>query len=71
MRTGGFMFAATEHDILIIQPVEVRYVARLGYPVPHSPDVEVLGAAGAPATTKEAESHLEIARSNGRRCRRS
>lgn len=32
---------------------------------PHSPNVKVLGAAGAPATTEEAESHLEFARSNG------
>lgn len=28
--------------------------------VPHSPNVEVLGAAGAPAATKEAESHVGI-----------
>lgn len=34
--------------------------------VPHSPNVEVLGAAGAPAATKEAESHLGFT-SNRRR----
>lgn len=28
--------------------------------VPHSPNVEILGAAGAPAATKEAESHVGI-----------
>jgi hypothetical protein len=60
MRAGGFMFTPPKHDIFVVQSVgelsDAQFMLYAGCRI-HSPDVEVLGAARTPATTKEAEGH--------------
>lgn len=61
MGTGGFIFAPAKDDVVIVQPVTLLATRILMVPNPHSPNVKVLGVAGAPTTTEEAESHLDSA----------
>jgi hypothetical protein len=63
MSTGRLMFVATKDNVIIVQTgrcvraaVQQHRITRCR--VPHSPDIEILGVACAPAATKEAESHF-------------
>lgn len=60
---GGFMFTTAEHNVVVVQSVTRQPPFMRNRPCPHSPNVEILRAAGASTTAEEAESHCEMCRS--------
>lgn len=57
--TGGLVLAAAEDNIIIVQTRPGQLGPEFSE-LHDAPNIEVLGIAGAPAATKEAESHLTV-----------